>query len=193
MTSKEQERKALEQIRKIVDGLGEDSYVATAFAGCFEIAQQNIDNDWACSMQDRAESAERKVSELQANLDHLAAVKNFLADKVDAYEAQVKELNAKLAKANDHAADLEGMINEYQNGAVAMNDDIAGKDEEIAQLNQKVKECYAEIADDNNRMESLSKTCDKLENQYIEARDALTAKDNEIMMLKARLYDLLVK
>ena len=59
MTTKEQERKALEQIRKIVEGLGEDSYIGTAFEGCFEIAEQNIENDWACSMKQRAETAER--------------------------------------------------------------------------------------------------------------------------------------
>lgn len=36
MVTKEQERKALEQIKKIVDSLGADSYIATAFDGCFE-------------------------------------------------------------------------------------------------------------------------------------------------------------
>ena len=59
MTTKAEERKALEQIKKIVDGLGEDSYIGTAFEGCFEIAEQNIENDWACSMKQRAEAAER--------------------------------------------------------------------------------------------------------------------------------------
>ena len=33
MTTKDQERKALAQIRKIVESLGENSYVATAFEG----------------------------------------------------------------------------------------------------------------------------------------------------------------
>ena len=33
MVTKEQERKALEQIKKIVDSLGADSYIATAFDG----------------------------------------------------------------------------------------------------------------------------------------------------------------
>lgn len=42
MTTKEQERKALAQIKKIVEGLGGDSYLATAFEGCFEDAEYNI-------------------------------------------------------------------------------------------------------------------------------------------------------
>ena len=57
MTTKEQERKALEQIRKIVEGLGTDSYIATAFDGCFEIAEENIENDFALSMKGRWEKA----------------------------------------------------------------------------------------------------------------------------------------
>ena len=71
MVTKEQERKALEQIRKIVAGLGEDSYIATAFEGCFEIAEENIDNDFACSMRQRAERAENEVKELRAENDRL--------------------------------------------------------------------------------------------------------------------------
>lgn len=61
MTTKAQELKALEQIRKIVEGLGEDSYIGTAFEGCFEIAQQNIENDFACSMKQKVESLEKQL------------------------------------------------------------------------------------------------------------------------------------
>lgn len=59
--TKEQERKVLEQIRKMVEELGVDSYIAMAFEGCFEIAESNIDNDFGCSMKQRTESAERKA------------------------------------------------------------------------------------------------------------------------------------
>ena len=51
--TKRQERAALEKIRKIVDELGPDSYIATAFDGCFKDAEANIENDWALSMKDR--------------------------------------------------------------------------------------------------------------------------------------------
>lgn len=67
MTTKEKERQALEQIRKIVEDLGEGSYVAAAFDGCFELAESNIRNDvlgsWkeACvrNAQDAEELADR--------------------------------------------------------------------------------------------------------------------------------------
>ena len=70
MTTKEQERKALAQIKKIVESLGEDSYIAAAFEGCFEIAEENIENDFACSMKQRAESAEAKAEGLEIEVDN---------------------------------------------------------------------------------------------------------------------------
>lgn len=77
MTTKEQERKALEQIKKIVASLGEDSYIATAFEGCFEIAAENIENDFACSMKQRKEAAEAAEDSLR---EKLTAAKKELAD-----------------------------------------------------------------------------------------------------------------
>ncbi len=49
IATKEQERKALEQIKKIVAGLGEDSYVAAAEMFCAAIKElaskpENLDN-----------------------------------------------------------------------------------------------------------------------------------------------------
>lgn len=63
--TKEQERKALARIKKIVEELGEDSYIGMAFEGCFEVAEENIENDFACSMKQRAEHAESKPSHLE--------------------------------------------------------------------------------------------------------------------------------
>ena len=51
ITSKDQERDALRKIHKIVESLGENSYIATAFEGCFELAEENIENDFACSLK----------------------------------------------------------------------------------------------------------------------------------------------
>ena len=66
--TKQQERDTLEKIRKMVEQLGPDSYLATAFEGCFDLAAENIDNDWACSMADRARNAEKRVAELEGKL-----------------------------------------------------------------------------------------------------------------------------
>ena len=69
--TKEQERKALNKIRKIIAELGDDSYVAAVFEGCFEVAEQNIDNDWACSLKQQVESRDKEIFKLQLENSNL--------------------------------------------------------------------------------------------------------------------------
>lgn len=106
MTTKEQERKALEQIRKIVAGLGENSYIATAFEGCFEIAEQNIDNDFACSMKQRWEKAE-------ADSEYFNDVANHEAAEVQRLEKKIEQLKKELATANDQFCGLKKMADQF--------------------------------------------------------------------------------
>ena len=61
-STKDQERKALEQIAKIIESVGgKDSYIGIAFAGCIEMAQSNIDNDFADSYSDIVANREKKL------------------------------------------------------------------------------------------------------------------------------------
>ena len=89
MTTKAQERKALEQIRKIVEALGEDSYIGTAFEGCFEIAEDNIEFDFALSMKDKAQSAENRL--------------NGQIKRNEELEKEVKELKKRAEEAEKFA------------------------------------------------------------------------------------------
>ena len=63
IATKAQERKALQDIKAIVESLGENSYIATAFTGAFELAEQNIENDSGCTMIEKAERMEREAEE----------------------------------------------------------------------------------------------------------------------------------
>ena len=105
MTSKEQERKALEQIRKIVAGLGENSYIGMAFEGCFEVAEQNIENDWGCSMKQRAESAEKKVTTLELdNRDLRLSIQKIKAEDsttITRLEEKINRLRAAVLPGDD--------------------------------------------------------------------------------------------
>lgn len=71
MSTKEEERKALQEIQVIVDSLGEDSYVAAAFKECFQIAEENITNDFLNSPIDYAEKKrlEQKIEKLAVQCD----------------------------------------------------------------------------------------------------------------------------
>lgn len=104
--TKQQEREALEKIKAIVESLGPDSYIGTALEGCFEIAEQNIENDFACSMKQRVEAVvvensrlKEKVKELEEKLaesekDYEAAdeAAHLVADKKDAEISRLKSL-----------------------------------------------------------------------------------------------------
>lgn len=94
--TKEQERKALEKIRKIVEDLGgADSYIGMAFEGCFEIAEENIENDFACSMKQRAESAEKENSDLREKLAEAREDEGIKDTKIENLEAHVEQLETR--------------------------------------------------------------------------------------------------
>lgn len=82
--SKKHERDALETIKKIVEGLGPDSYLATAFAGCFQDAEENIENDFAMSMSGRWQYAEEQLETKKAEIETL---KKALDEERKDYEA----------------------------------------------------------------------------------------------------------
>ncbi len=101
MATKSQEREALERIREIVAGLGEDSYIGTAFEGCFEIAESNIDNDFACSMKERADRAEQEVNELWAEKNRLEEELAAKKAEIDNFAETVLNLQNDLREAKD--------------------------------------------------------------------------------------------
>lgn len=110
MTTKEQEKKALEQIRKIVSGLGEDSYIGTAFEGCFEIAEENIENDFACSMKQNAEHYMELYENLQDEYYTLKASADEesrkFTDKTKWAEGQLDAMQEKISKLNKRTPDI---------------------------------------------------------------------------------------
>lgn len=84
VATKEQERKALEKIEKIIADLGENSYVGTAFEGCLQDAGENIENDFALSMNGRCQYVEQQVEALKAENSEL---KGKLVENEKDYEA----------------------------------------------------------------------------------------------------------
>lgn len=121
--TKDQEREALEKIKAILDTLGPDSYVGTAFEGCLEIAEENIENDFAFSMKQRVEAVvvensrlkervkelEDKLAESEKDYEAAHAAAHLVADEKDAeiqrLKTQVQELSEKLASAEEALED----------------------------------------------------------------------------------------
>jgi hypothetical protein len=63
IATKEEECQVLEKIKQMAAELGENSYLVAAFTGAFELAEQNIENDWNCTMTEKAECMEREAEE----------------------------------------------------------------------------------------------------------------------------------
>lgn len=121
MSTKQQELEALKKIREIVAELGPDSYIATAFEGCFEIARSNIENDFADSMKARWQDADRKLNEASGTIEDLRAK---LAESEKDYEAAhataqqiAEEKDAEIASIKNeliNASKMAAYIKEYQ-------------------------------------------------------------------------------
>ena len=93
--TKERERKALEQIKKIVEGLGNDSYIGMAFEGCFEIAEENIANDFGCSMKQRADKASEEAEYFKKAAELYAEEQEKEQERVEELEKRVGQLEAR--------------------------------------------------------------------------------------------------
>ena len=140
MTTKQQEIMALNKIRDIINGLDKDGYIATAFEGCLDIAESNIRNDWACSMQQRAESAETNAEELQKKLTKAETRIANLEDELGAARADAEELSKKVLPEDLRGAlkaHLMNAINEKEENMKGLADimcDLAGNPNDIAFL-----------------------------------------------------------
>lgn len=129
--TKAQERKALEQIREIVEKLGTDSYIATAFEGCFEMAEQNIDNDWAFSPKHRINCLESKVVELEDNINALK-VKNETKDNA------LASLQEDCNYWREHCKEEQGAYMKEKAAKEIAQDKIKEKELEIIKLKAKL-------------------------------------------------------
>ena len=135
--TKDQEREALEKIKAIVEALGPDSYIGTALEGCFEIAERNIENDFACSMKRRAEAAERKAEELEK--------------KVSALELDNRDLRLAIKKEKEEASATETALRERVVSDDDLTDCIQMARDSAYGYREKMEEAAAsvvELADD---------------------------------------------
>ena len=130
IATKEQERNTLAKIKKMVAELGENSYLASAFTGAFELAEQNIDNDFGFTTQEyidmatKADATEKRLNEeLTKTKAMLAAVQeahratseNFdtTSERANKYAHEIDDLKANLKSANHEIVTLKARLYDY--------------------------------------------------------------------------------
>ena len=142
IATKQQERDTLAAIRRMVEELGPQSYLATAFAGCFEDAESNIENDFADSMKARYLHADAELNAAKGTIEELEEkLRQEIAERQRARdEAQevIKKLEAKVLSnddledirqlLSDRAAEADETAKKYAAEIVERADDPAGRE-----------------------------------------------------------------
>lgn len=148
MAMKEQERQAIQKIRKIVEGMGKNSYLATVMDGVLETAEENIEYDAAFSLKGRAEVAEKEAAELKKENEELRKVFSEMEGRL----AKLAEENARYREAYERLKvyimpdwmrqELDGFVEKRLKGvereiidaadgmANAIGDDVSKADQE---------------------------------------------------------------
>lgn len=158
VATKEQELKALAKIKKIVEELGEGSYIGMAFEGCFEIAEDNIGNDFGCSMKQRAEEAEKKLK--TAELDN-RDLRNRIADLKSKYAS----IENKVLTVAEVGA-IKSILNHERTEAARIVDEAAQRIVELAD-NPDSAEFRQAVQDNRNSKKRLA-DCDRLIQRLLE-------------------------
>ena len=163
--SKDDERKGLEKIRKIVEGLGGiNSYVGMAFEGVWELAERNIREDAGYSCKEYIVSYDSLESEMIELKKQLVNCEN-----------ENRELNGKLDNAYD---DLK-REKEYREIKLSEKDsEVESLQVIINQNNQEREQNVAKITELEQEKKAVEKENDNLR--------------EEIIRLKAKLYDFIV-
>lgn len=138
--TKEQEREALKKIADIIQGLGPDSYLSSAFDGCIELAESNIDNDFMESFKDKAErayTAELTVKATQA--DHVEIIKRL--------EHELKEIEEMNDNQRKLINDLQDQLKESRTNAAELVIKDAQKFDRIQKLEGELVTLKAKLYD----------------------------------------------
>ena len=90
--TKDQERDALATIKKLVEDLGPQSYLKTAFDGVFEVAEMNIEEDAAYSFPGRVNILEDQLREMGSKYNAARSDAEVLWSQLDYAQEQVDAL-----------------------------------------------------------------------------------------------------
>lgn len=138
MATKEQELKALGQIRKIVENLGEDSYISFALEGCFEMAEQNIENDFACSWKQKAESAEKRAQRAEESAQDCKKALETARKDAEGWRSIAQQNMDKANTLLEKYGELGEKHNEVVEKNIELQKTLDEKDLEIMKLKAKL-------------------------------------------------------
>lgn len=139
----------MEKIRKIVAELGERSYVGTALEGCFEWAEDNIENDFGNSPKEMLATARENVekyrAEAEAERGRVKTINEAHKEEVDRLNETISQLKGQLTaaygnieRAHEQTAQVTTTSIEYWNGWQASKQKLEAAEDTIIKLKAKL-------------------------------------------------------
>lgn len=147
MTSKDQERKALEQIRQIVAGLGEGSYIGMALEGCFEDAEENIENDFGVSWKQRYELVNVEVERIQVDAQNFKAAAECYARERDSAREHAAQVEDRLREAEEDAQEWQRRFRTEQSDHEHTKNELARVSDKMAAQGRMIITLKARLYD----------------------------------------------
>ena len=138
VATKEQELKALEEIVKIVESLGEGSYLSMTFEGCFEMAKDNIKNDFGSSYYKIAQSEGKKAFNLEQKLEDAQAAQYDLQKKAKEMEQIISKLQEEKSELQERIVERAKMSASLIEENMNLRDTVSGLQEKIIRLKARL-------------------------------------------------------
>lgn len=138
MATKAEERKALEQIRKIIEGLGSDSYIGIAVEGMLEDAAENIENDFALSMKDRFDHQQKINAKLESQLAGIAKDYQQAKNEVELARRTVVDESKRRQEIEARLRETEKVADDRLNEILEAKETVRDQADEIIRLKAKL-------------------------------------------------------
>jgi len=138
MMTKDQEREVLQKIKKLIDSTGSDSYIEAAFNGCYEIALDNIDNDFMTSLKDRAEEANKREAAKSLELQEQKDINKKLQSKIEDLTKKLEAEEATKESYMNNAHTLNEELHQEKRNVEGLEKQIEGLEDEIIRLKAKL-------------------------------------------------------
>ena len=138
MATKAEERKALEQIRKIIEGLGSDSYIGIAVEGMLEDAAENIENDFALSMKDRVDYQMAENAKLESQLAGIAKDYQQAKNEVELARRTVVDESKRRQEIEARLRETEKVADDRLNEILEAKETVRDQADQIIRLKAKL-------------------------------------------------------
>lgn len=164
LATKQQERETLAAIKKMVEELGPQSYLATAFEGCFEDAERNIENDFGDSMKARWLHADAQLNAANGTIEELETHKRLMKETIDRLQQEKEEAEARQISVTD-LAHLVRLAEKDLTEAEQRRDEAAQKI--VAYADAPTSEVFRQaVADHRNVQATVEAKKERLERLY---------------------------